>query len=124
MKVNFAISIDPGGPLLSREDCDRYSDLVKMAEDYGAVAIGTYDSAFIGGDAFVRATLIARCDSCSGRGAADQPTHARAASDGVFSRVDRQPYGWARIHGYRERRQRRAQYRLQNRLARADRGIR
>src|ERR1700694_2066646 len=60
MKVNFAVSIDPGGPLLSREDLDRYSDLVRMAEDYGAVAIGTYDSAFIGGDAFVRATLIAR----------------------------------------------------------------
>jgi hypothetical protein len=53
MKVNFAISIDPGGPLLARADVDRYADLVRMAEDYGAVAIGTYDSAFIGGDAFV-----------------------------------------------------------------------
>ena len=30
-----------------------------MAEDYGANAVGTYDTAFIGGDAFVRATLIA-----------------------------------------------------------------
>ena len=63
MKVSFAISIDPGGPLLGRDDVDRYSDLVKMAEDYGAHAIGTYDSAFIGGDAFVRATLIARASS-------------------------------------------------------------
>src|SRR5690348_2627848 len=30
-----------------------------MAEDYGAESIGTYDSAFIGGDAFVRATVMA-----------------------------------------------------------------
>ena len=63
MNVSFAISIDPGGPLLGRDDVERYSDLVKMAEDYGARAIGTYDSAFIGGDAFVRATLIARASS-------------------------------------------------------------
>lgn len=63
MKVAFAISIDPGGPLLSRDDADRYADLVKMAEDYGAVAIGTYDSAFVGGDAFLRATLIARAST-------------------------------------------------------------
>src|SRR5947209_19863317 len=34
-------------------------DLAKMADDYGAEAIGTYDTAFIGGDAYVRATLIA-----------------------------------------------------------------
>src|SRR5712692_5177771 len=30
-----------------------------MAEDYGAEAIGTYDTAFIGGDAYVRATVMA-----------------------------------------------------------------
>ena len=30
-----------------------------MAEGYGAAAIGTYDSAFLGGDAYVRATLMA-----------------------------------------------------------------
>jgi 5,10-methylenetetrahydromethanopterin reductase len=63
MKVSFAVSIDPAGPLISRDDADRYSELVKMAESYGARAIGTYDSAFIGGDAFVRATLIARASS-------------------------------------------------------------
>jgi len=34
-------------------------ELVKIAEDYGAEAIGTYDSAFIGDDAFARATLMA-----------------------------------------------------------------
>lgn len=59
MKVAFGISVAPGGPLLRREEVSQFSDLVKMAEDSGAEAIGTYDSAFIGGDAFVRGTLIA-----------------------------------------------------------------
>jgi 5,10-methylenetetrahydromethanopterin reductase len=34
-------------------------DLVRMAEGYGVEALGTYDSAFLGGDAYVRATLMA-----------------------------------------------------------------
>jgi hypothetical protein len=34
-----------------------------MAEDYGAEAVGTYDSAFVGGDAFVRATVLALASS-------------------------------------------------------------
>jgi 5,10-methylenetetrahydromethanopterin reductase len=59
MKISFGINLAPGGPLLSREDIGGFSDLVKMAEDYGAEALGTYDSAFVGGDAFVRATVIA-----------------------------------------------------------------
>jgi 5,10-methylenetetrahydromethanopterin reductase len=63
MKVSFAINLAPGGPLLGREETARFSDLVKMAEDYGAEAVGTYDSAFVGGDAFVRATLIALASS-------------------------------------------------------------
>ena len=63
MKISFAINLAPGEPLLSREDTNRFSDLVKMAEDYGAEAVGTYDSAFIGGDAFVRATIIAMASS-------------------------------------------------------------
>ncbi|HXZ88479.1 MAG TPA: LLM class flavin-dependent oxidoreductase [Candidatus Binataceae bacterium] len=63
MKVAFGIGVAPGGPLLRREETGQFSDLVKMAEDYGAAAIGTYDSAFIGGDAFVRATLIALASS-------------------------------------------------------------
>lgn len=47
------------GALLRRDELGQFSDLVRMAEDYGAEAIGTYDSAFIGGDAYVRATAIA-----------------------------------------------------------------
>lgn len=59
MKVAFGINLFPGAALLGREDVGKFNDLVKMAEDYGAEAIGTYDSAFVGGDAFVRATLAA-----------------------------------------------------------------
>ena len=59
MKVSFGIHLAPPGPLLRRDEVSQFSDLVRMAEDYGATALGTYDSAFIGGDAFVRATAIA-----------------------------------------------------------------
>jgi 5,10-methylenetetrahydromethanopterin reductase len=58
MKISFGIHLAPG-PFIGREDLGRLSDLVKMAEDYGAEAIGTYDSAFIGDDAYVRLALIA-----------------------------------------------------------------
>jgi len=63
VKISFAVNLAPGEPLLSREDTGRFSDLVKMAEDYGAEAVGTYDSAFVGGDTFVRATVIALASS-------------------------------------------------------------
>ncbi len=63
VKVSFGVNLAPGGALLSRQDVARFTDLVKMAEDYGAEAVGTYDSAFIGGDAFVRATIIALATS-------------------------------------------------------------
>jgi 5,10-methylenetetrahydromethanopterin reductase len=63
VKVSFGVYLAPGEPLLSREDTTRFSDLVKMTEDYGAEALGTYDSAFVGGDAFVRATIIALASS-------------------------------------------------------------
>ena len=59
MKVSFGIHLIPPGPFLRRAELEQFSDLVRMAEDYGAEALGTYDSAFIGGDAYVRATAIA-----------------------------------------------------------------
>src|SRR5882724_2340389 len=58
MKISFGIHLAPG-PFFRRDDLGRLSDLVKMAEDYGAEAIGTYDSAFIGDDAYVRLALMA-----------------------------------------------------------------
>lgn len=59
MKVAFGITINSGTPLLRREDTQKFQDLVRMAEAYGAEAIGTIDLAFISGDTFVRTTLIA-----------------------------------------------------------------
>lgn len=59
MKISFGIHLAPGTPFVRRDDLSRVADLVKMAEDYGAEAIGTYDSAFIGDDAYVRSALIA-----------------------------------------------------------------
>jgi 5,10-methylenetetrahydromethanopterin reductase len=59
MNVAFGISVNPGMPLLRGEDTHKFMELVRMADGYGAHAIGTYDSAFLGGDAYVRATLTA-----------------------------------------------------------------
>jgi len=59
MKVSFGISVSPGKPLLGQTDTGAFMDLTKMADDYGAHAVGTYDTAFVGGDAYVRATLMA-----------------------------------------------------------------
>src|SRR5262249_40142921 len=63
MKVSFGISVSPGKPLLGAADTAAFMDMAKMADDYGARAIGTYDTAFVGGDAYVRATLIALATS-------------------------------------------------------------
>jgi 5,10-methylenetetrahydromethanopterin reductase len=60
MKVAFGISFGSATPLLRREDTRKFMDLVKMADDFGATALGTFDTAFIGGDAYVRATLMAQ----------------------------------------------------------------
>ena len=59
MKVAFGVSLSPGTPLLQEKDTRQFIDLAKMADDYGAEAVGTHDTAFIGGDAYVRTTLIA-----------------------------------------------------------------
>jgi alkanesulfonate monooxygenase SsuD/methylene tetrahydromethanopterin reductase-like flavin-dependent oxidoreductase (luciferase family) len=60
MKVAFGISFGSATPLMRREDMQKFQDLVRMADDFGATALGTFDTAFIGGDAYVRATLIAQ----------------------------------------------------------------
>jgi 5,10-methylenetetrahydromethanopterin reductase len=59
MKVAFGISLSSATPLPRQQDTQKFLDLARMAEDYGAEALGTFDTAFIGGDAYVRATLMA-----------------------------------------------------------------
>ena len=59
MKIDFGIGLGSSVGLLGGADAQKFMDLVKMADGYGAAAIGTYDSAFLGGDAYVRATLMA-----------------------------------------------------------------
>jgi 5,10-methylenetetrahydromethanopterin reductase len=59
--VTLALGIGLGSSvaLLAGDDARKFSELARMADGYGAAAIGTHDTAFIGGDAYVRATLIA-----------------------------------------------------------------
>jgi 5,10-methylenetetrahydromethanopterin reductase len=59
MNISFGVSLAPGSALLRQEDTQKFMDLVQMADDYGVDAIGTYDSAFLGGDTYVRTTLMA-----------------------------------------------------------------
>jgi 5,10-methylenetetrahydromethanopterin reductase len=59
LKVEFGISLGSSVGLLGGADTQKFMELVKMADGYGATAIGTYDSAFLGGDAYVRASLMA-----------------------------------------------------------------
>jgi 5,10-methylenetetrahydromethanopterin reductase len=59
MKVSFGITFGSGPLFLHGPDAAKFIDLVRMAEGYGVEALGTYDSAFLGGDAYVRATLMA-----------------------------------------------------------------
>ena len=59
MKMTFGVLLGHQSLLPRPEDLNRLGDLVALAEDAGVAAIGTYDTTFIGGDAFVRATLLA-----------------------------------------------------------------
>ena len=59
MRIAFGIGLGANVGLLGGADTQKFMELVRMADGFGAAAIGTYDSAFLGGDAYVRATLIA-----------------------------------------------------------------
>ena len=63
MNVAFGIGFGGNPVMLLGADVPKFTELVRRAEDYGAVAIGTYDSGFLGGDAYVRATLMAQATS-------------------------------------------------------------
>jgi 5,10-methylenetetrahydromethanopterin reductase len=59
VRIAFGIGLGSSVGLLGGADTQKFMELVRMADGYGAAAIGTYDSAFLGGDAYVRATLMA-----------------------------------------------------------------
>jgi 5,10-methylenetetrahydromethanopterin reductase len=63
MKVSFGLGFGSNPVLLQGADVPKFMELVRRAEDYGAAALGTYDSAFLGGDAYVRATLMTQATS-------------------------------------------------------------
>ena len=125
MKISFGIHLAPGTPFVRRRDLSRVADLVKMAEDYGAEAIGTYDSAFIGDDAYVRTALIAAASTRARVGL--RPTNPITREPQVMASF------LASIDSLTEGRafmdiaswgQRDPQHRLQDRLARPHRRLR
>lgn len=59
MKVRFGVSVISGTAFLHRRDLDKFAELVRIIDGSGVELIGTNDTSFIGGDAYVRATLIA-----------------------------------------------------------------
>lgn len=59
MRVSFGITFGSSPLFLSGPNAAKFMDLVRLAEGYGVEALGTYDSAFLGGDAYVRATMMA-----------------------------------------------------------------
>ncbi len=59
MKVRFGVLVSSGSAFTHRDDLAKFADLIKLIDGCGIEMIGTYDTSFIGGDAYVRATLIA-----------------------------------------------------------------
>ncbi len=60
MKVRFGVSVLSGTAFPHRRDLEKFAELVKIIDGSGVELIGTNDTSFIGGDAYVRATLIAQ----------------------------------------------------------------
>jgi alkanesulfonate monooxygenase SsuD/methylene tetrahydromethanopterin reductase-like flavin-dependent oxidoreductase (luciferase family) len=60
MKVRFGVSVLSGTAFPHRRDLDKFAELIRIIDGSGVELIGTNDTSFIGGDAYVRATLIAQ----------------------------------------------------------------
>lgn len=60
MKVRFSVNISSGTVFPRRADHAKLAELIRVIDDAGVDMVSTYDSSFIGGDAYVRATLIAQ----------------------------------------------------------------
>ncbi len=54
MKVRFAVSVLSGTAFPHRRDLEKLAELVRIIDDSGVELIGTNDTSFIGGDAYVR----------------------------------------------------------------------
>jgi 5,10-methylenetetrahydromethanopterin reductase len=63
MKVRFGVSVLGSTAFPHRRDLDKFAELVRIIDGSGVEMIGTNDTSFIGGDAYVRATLIAQTAS-------------------------------------------------------------
>jgi 5,10-methylenetetrahydromethanopterin reductase len=59
MKVEFGVSLGQHPHLLGPKDAEQFLGLARQADRYDVAAISTYDTSFLGGDAFTRATLMA-----------------------------------------------------------------
>src|SRR3977135_4575893 len=60
MKVRFGVSVLSRKAFPHRRDLDKFAELVRIIDGSGVELIGTNDTSFIAGDAYVRATLIAQ----------------------------------------------------------------
>ena len=60
MQVRFGVSVLSGTAFPHRRDKDKFAELIRIIDGSGVEFIGTNDTSFIGGDAYVRATLIAQ----------------------------------------------------------------
>ena len=60
MVVRFGVSVLTGTAFPQRRDLEKFAELVRIIDGSGVELIGTNDTSFIGGDAYVRATLIAQ----------------------------------------------------------------
>jgi 5,10-methylenetetrahydromethanopterin reductase len=59
MTVRFGVLVSSGNAFPHRDDLSKFRELIRVIDGAGVEMIGTYDTSFIGGDAYVRATLIA-----------------------------------------------------------------
>lgn len=59
VKVRFGVMVSGGSAFPNRGDLEKFRELIRVIDASGVEMIGTYDTSFIGGDAYVRATLMA-----------------------------------------------------------------
>jgi 5,10-methylenetetrahydromethanopterin reductase len=60
MKVRFGVSVISRTAFPNRRDLAKFAELIRIIDGSGVDLIGTNDTSFIGGDAYVRVTLIAQ----------------------------------------------------------------